>query len=150
MDETDLKILSVLQREARVANQDLAERVGISPSPCLRRLRKLERDGTIERYVALLNPEAVGKGFQAFVELRMEHQNPSFASRLEAEIKKLPEVKECYLMAGAWDYLLRVVVSDLEEFRTFLMNKLSKVPGVVNVQSRICMKTTKFSTELLL
>ena len=148
LDETDLKILKVLQSDARITNQELAERVGISPSPCLRRVRKLEQDGVIERYVTLVNPKAVSRGQHAFVEVRLEQQNRALTEKFEAEIQKLPEVLECYLMAGEWDYVLRVVVPDLEELRNFHMNKLGKVPGITNVKSIICMKQAKFSTEL--
>jgi DNA-binding Lrp family transcriptional regulator len=148
LDETDINILKVLQRDARITNQDLAERVGISPSPCLRRVRKLEQDGVIERYVTLVNPKAVGRAQQAFIEVRLEHQNRALTERFEAEVQKLPEVLECYLVAGEWDYMLRVVVTDLDELRNFHMNKLGKVPGISNVKSNICMKQAKFSTEL--
>lgn len=148
LDETDLKILKILQSDARVTNQDLAERVGISPSPCLRRVRKLEQDGVIERYVTLINANAVGRGQQAFIEVRLEHQTRALTERFEAEMQKFPEVLECYLVAGEWDYVLRVVVPDLEELRNFHMNKLGKVPGITNVKSNICMKQAKFSTEL--
>jgi len=148
LDETDIKILKVLQRDARITNQDLAERVGISPSPCLRRVRKLEQDGVIERYVTLVNAKAVGRAQQAFIEVRLEHQNRALTERFEAEVQKLPEVLECYLVAGEWDYMLRVVVTDLDELRNFHMNKLGKVPGISNVKSNICMKQAKFSTEL--
>jgi Lrp/AsnC family leucine-responsive transcriptional regulator len=148
LDETDLKILKILQADARVSNQDLAEQVGISASPCLRRVRKLEQDGVIERYVTLVNPKAVGRGQQAFIEVRLEHQNRVLTERFEAEVQKFPEVLECYLVAGEWDYVLRVAVPDLEELRNFHMNKLGKVPGISNVKSNICMKQAKFSTEL--
>jgi Lrp/AsnC family leucine-responsive transcriptional regulator len=149
-DETDRKILLVLQADARISNQDLAERVGISSSPCLRRVRRLEQDGVIQRYVTLLNPHAVGRALEAFVEIRLEHQNPASVEMFEAEIRKHPEVLECYLMAGEWDYLLRVVVADLEELCNFHMNKLAKVPCVSNLRSNVCMKKVKYSTELLL
>jgi DNA-binding Lrp family transcriptional regulator len=86
LDETDLKILKILQADARISNQELAERVGISASPCLRRVRKLEQDGVIERYVTLINPNAVGRGQQAFIEVRLEQQNRALTERFEAEV----------------------------------------------------------------
>jgi len=89
LDETDIKILKILQADARISNQELAERVGISPSPCLRRVRKLEQDGVIERYVTLVNAKAVGRGQQAFIEIRLEHQNRALTERFEAEVQKL-------------------------------------------------------------
>jgi Lrp/AsnC family leucine-responsive transcriptional regulator len=149
-DETDLKILLALQTNARISNQDLAQRVGISSSPCLRRVRRLEQEGVIQRYVTLLNAHAVERSLEAFVEIRLEHQNPASVEMFEAEIQKHPEILECYLMAGEWDYLLRVAVKDLEELCNFHMNKLAKVPCVSNLKSNVCLRRVKYSTELLL
>ena len=148
LDEIDLHILEVLQRDGRISNQDLADKVGLSPSPCLRRLRQLETDGVVQKYVALVSPKAVGHGLHAFVEVRLDRQTRASVDKFEAEILKLPLVLECYLMAGDWDYVLRVVVHDLEEFRDFHMNFLSKIPGVGNVKSNISMKQVKYSTAL--
>lgn len=148
LDEIDLRILNVLQRDGRISNQDLADLVGLSPSPCLRRVKHLEKSGVVEKYVALVNPTAVERGLQAFVEVRLDRQTRAAVDRFEAEILKHPEVLECYLMAGDCDYLLRVVVHDLEEFRDFHMNSLAKIPGVGNVKSHISMKQVKYSTAL--
>ena len=148
LDEIDLHILEVLQRNGRISNQDLADEVGLSPSPCLRRVRELESNGVVEKYVALVNPEAVGHGLQAFVEVRLDRQTRASVDKFEAEIVKLPQVLECYLMAGDWDYVLRVVVRDLGALRDFHMNFLGKIPGVGNVKSNISMKLVKYSTAL--
>jgi DNA-binding Lrp family transcriptional regulator len=148
LDETDLHILEILQRDGRISNQDLADQVGLSPSPCLRRLRQLESEGVVQKYVALVSPTAVGHGLQAFVEVRLDRQTRVSVDKFEAEILKLPQVLECYLMAGDWDYLLHLVVRDLEEFRDFQMNFLTKIPGVGNVKSNISMKQVKYSTAL--
>jgi len=102
----------------------------------------------VQKYVALVSPTAVGHGLQAFVEVRLDRQTRVSVDKFEAEILKLPQVLECYLMAGDWDYLLRVVVRDLEEFRDFQMNFLTKMPGVGNVKSNISMKQVKYSTAL--
>ena len=150
LDETDLRILSVLQTNARISNQELADRVGITPSPCLRRVRQLELDGVIEGYFALINPRSVGRALQAFVEIKLDHQIKAAVDSFEAEIRKFPEVLECYLMAGDWDYLLRVAVADLEEFRDFHMSRLARIPGISNVKSNIVMKQAKRSAELAL
>jgi len=147
LDEIDLKILAALQKDARISNQLLAECVGLSPSPCLRRVRQLEEDGVIRRYVTLLDPRALGRGLHAFVEVRLDRQTRASVDRFEAEIVKFPEVLECHFMAGDADYLLRVVVKDLDEFRAFHMNKLVKVPGVANVKSSISMKQIKYTAE---
>ena len=150
LDEIDLHILDVLQRDGRISNQDLADEVGLSPSPCLRRLRQLESSGVVQKYVALVSPTAVGQGLQAVVEVRLDRQTRGSVDKFEAESLKLPQVLECYLMAGDWDYVLRVVVHDLEEFRDFHMNFLAKIPGVGNVKSNISMKQVKYSTTLSL
>ena len=150
LDEIDLHILDVLQRDGRISNQDLADEVGLSPSPCLRRLRQLESSGVVQKYVALVSPTAVGQGLQAVVEVRLDRQTRGSVDKFEAESLKLPQVLECYLMAGDWDYVLRVVVHDLEEFHDFHMNFLAKIPGVGNVKSNISMKQVKYSTALSL
>jgi DNA-binding Lrp family transcriptional regulator len=144
----DLRILEVLQRNGRISNQELADEVGLSPSPCLRRVRLLEADGVVQGYVALLDPIAVRQGLQAIVEVRLEHQTSATVARFEKEILKYPQVLECYLLAGDWDYALRVVASDLADFREFCVNELAKIAGVGNVKSSICMKQVKYSTVL--
>jgi DNA-binding Lrp family transcriptional regulator len=148
LDEIDRRILEVLQREGRISNQDLADRVGLSPSPCLRRLRQLERGGVIERYAALLSPPAAGYGLNALIEVRLDRQRTVSVERFEREILKHPQVLECDLLAGEWDFILRVVAKDLDEFREFCVNTLSKIPGVGNVRSSISMKRVKYSTVL--
>jgi len=148
MDETDYRILDVLQKDGRISNQDLADRVGLSPSPCLRRTRLLECSGAVQKYVALLNPRAVGRELQAIVQVRLDHQTSASVSRFEKEILGYPQVLECDLVAGDWDYVLRVAVRDLEEFREFCVNSLSKIAGVANVKSNISMKQVKYSTAL--
>jgi Lrp/AsnC family leucine-responsive transcriptional regulator len=148
LDEIDSHILDVLQRDGRISNQDLADQVGLSPSPCLRRVRLLESGGVIEKYVALVNPMAVGRGLQAIVEVRLDRQTSAAVARFEKQILKYPQVVECYLMAGDWDYMLRVVARDLDEFREFCVNSLAKIDGVGNVKSNISMKQVKYSTAL--
>lgn len=148
LDEIDLKILDVLQKDGRISNQDLADRVGLSPSPCLRRVKSLESAGVIQRYVALIDPAAAGRTLQAIIEVRLDHQTSAAVDRFEKEILKHPQVLECYLMAGDWDYILRVIFRDLDEFREFCVGALSKIPGVSNVKSNICMKSVKFTTAL--
>jgi Lrp/AsnC family leucine-responsive transcriptional regulator len=148
LDEIDYRILDVLQADGRISNQDLADQVGLSPSPCLRRMKLLEQNGIVQKYVALVDPAAIGKGLQAIVEVRLGQQTGATVGRFEKEILKYPQVLECYLMAGDWDYVLRVVVRDLEEFREFCVNSLASIPGVGNVKSNICMKQVKYSTAL--
>jgi DNA-binding Lrp family transcriptional regulator len=146
IDETDCRILELLQKDGRISNQDLADRVGLSPSPCLRRTRLLESGGVVQKYVALLNPGAVGRGLQAIVQVRLDHQTSTAVDRFEKEILKCPQVLECDLIAGDWDYVLRIAVRDLAEFREFCVNSLAKIGGVANVKSNISMKQVKYST----
>jgi Lrp/AsnC family transcriptional regulator, leucine-responsive regulatory protein len=148
LDEIDRKILDVLQRDGRISNQELADQVGLSPSPCLRRMKLLESSEIIQGYVALLDPVAVERGLQAIVEVRLDRQTSSSVAIFEKEILKYPQVMECYLIAGDWDYVLRVVARDLDEFREFCVNSLAKIAGVGNVKSNICMKQVKYSTAL--
>ena len=116
LDEIDHKILNVLQKNGRISNQELADQVGLSPSPCLRRVKVLEESGTIQGYVALLDPAAVGRNMVAIVQVRLDHQTSSSVIRFEKEILKYPQILECDLLAGDWDYVLRVAVRDLDEF----------------------------------
>ena len=148
IDAIDKRILSILQTNGRISNQDLADRVGLSPSPCLRRVKALQAAGIVQRYVALVDPGAVGQGLQAVVEVRLDRQTSDSVARFEKEILKFPQVLECYLMAGDWDYVLRVVARDLDEFREFCVNRLARIAGVGNVKSNISMKQVKYSTAL--
>jgi Lrp/AsnC family leucine-responsive transcriptional regulator len=147
LDSIDLDILKALQDNARIANVDLAEKVNLSPSPCLARVKALERGGFISRYVTLLDPGAVGLGVSVFVQVRLEKQVESSLNVFEKAVAGRPEVMECYLMTGASDYLLRVVVSDLHEFQSFVTH-LSKIPGVGNIQSSVALKQVKYKTAL--
>jgi Lrp/AsnC family leucine-responsive transcriptional regulator len=147
-DAIDNRILAILQANGRISNQDLADQVGLSPSPCLRRVKGLEARGTVQRYVALVDPSAVGQGLQAVVQVRLDRQTVDSVTRFEKEILKYPKVLECYLVAGDWDYVLRVVARDLDDFREFCVNRLAKIAGVGNVKSNISMKQVKYSTAL--
>ena len=147
LDLIDWNILALLQDDARVSNVELAEKVNLSPSPCLARVRALENKGYINRYVALLKPEAVGLGVSVFTQVRLERQNEASLKAFEKAITARPEVMECYLMTGGSDYLLRVVVSDLVEFQNFVM-ELSKIAGIGNIQSSISLKEVKYKTAL--
>jgi DNA-binding Lrp family transcriptional regulator len=148
IDAIDNRILSILQTDGKISNQDLAERVGLSPSPCLRRVKALEARGIVQRYVALVDPSAVGQGLQAVVQVRLDRQTVDSVTRFEEEILRHPQVLECYLVAGDWDYVLRVVARDLDDFREFCVNRLAKIAGVGNVKSNISMKQVKYSTAL--
>jgi Lrp/AsnC family leucine-responsive transcriptional regulator len=148
LDDIDRKILAALQENGRIANVDLADAVHLSPSPCLTRVKALERDGFIGRYVTLLNPASVGLGVNIFVQVRLEKQIESSINAFEKAAGSRPEVMECYLMTGTSDYLLRVVVPDLDEFQTFVTGFLSKIPGIGNIQSSVALKQVKYETAL--
>jgi DNA-binding Lrp family transcriptional regulator len=148
LDATDWKILAALQEDARISNVDLAQRVGLTPSPCLTRVRELERTGLIGRYVTLLDPGALGLTLSVFVQVRLEKQVEQSLERFEAAIRGRPEVMECYLMTGASDYLLRVVVADMAALERFIVDFLSRIPGIGNIQSSFALKQVKYQTAL--
>jgi len=147
LDSIDWNILSALQENARISNVDLADQVHLSPSPCLARVKALEQEGFISRYVTLLNAQAVGLGVSVFVQVRLEKQVESSLNVFEKAIASRPEVMECYLMTGTSDYLLRVIVADLQEFQRFVTD-VSKIPGVGNIQSSVALKQVKYKTAL--
>jgi Lrp/AsnC family leucine-responsive transcriptional regulator len=147
LDSIDWKILSVLQENACIPNVELADRVGLSPSPCLTRVKTLEREGFISRRVALLDPGAVGLGVSVFVQVRLEKQIEPTLTVFEKAVAERLEVMECYLMTGVSDYLLRVVVSDLQEFQRFVTD-LSRIPGIGSIQSSVALKQVKYNTAL--
>ena len=148
LDSIDRKILEVLQDDARISNVDLAGRVGLSPSPCLRRVRELEESGVVRRYVALLDPGAVGLGVSVFMQVSLERQAEQGLDAFEKRILSRPEVLECYLITGDADYLLRVVVPDVAAFERFLLDHLTRIPGVASVKSSFALKQVKYRTSL--
>ncbi|MEX2207213.1 MAG: Lrp/AsnC family transcriptional regulator [Myxococcota bacterium] len=148
IDPIDRNILSILQEDARISNLDLARRVGLSPSPCLRRVRELERSGLVRRHVTLLDPQALGLGVSIFIQVRLDRQIERSLETFEAAVLLRPEVMECYLMTGDSDYLLRVVVPDVPAFERFLVEHLTRVPGVANLRSSFALKQVKYTTAL--
>jgi Lrp/AsnC family leucine-responsive transcriptional regulator len=148
LDSIDWKILAVLQENARVANVELAENINLSPSPCLARVRALERNGFIRRYVTLLDPRSIGLGVNVFIQIRLERQVESALATFEKAVAPRPEIMECYLMTGTTDYLLRVVVSDLDAYSELITEFVAKIPGVGNIQSSVAFKQVKYKTAL--
>ncbi|GIT19799.1 MAG: Lrp/AsnC family transcriptional regulator [SAR202 cluster bacterium] len=148
LDNTDRRILRVIQEEARVSNSELAERVGLSPSPCWRRVRTLEENGVIERYVTLVNAKAVGLPINVFATVTLEKQAESALELFEKAVKKRPEVMECNLMTGEFDYLLRVVVPDLAAYERFLMDHLTRIKGIASIKSSFSLKQVSYKTAL--
>ena len=148
LDAIDQRILAMLQDNARITNVDLAEASGISMSPCWRRVRELEKRGVILRYVTLLDPAAVGLPVSVFIQVSLEKQVEMVLDNFECVILERPEVMECYLMTGDADYLLRVVVADLEAYERFLLDHLTRIPGVANIRSSFALKQVKYRTAL--
>jgi len=148
LDATDWRILDRLQNDARLTNVELAKAVHLSPSPCLARVRALEEDGLISRYVTLLDPVKVGLTVSVFISVSLEKQVESALEIFERAIRDRPEVMECYLMTGDADYLLRVVVPDVPALERFILDFLTKVPGVGNIRSSFALKQVKYKTAL--
>lgn len=148
LDSFDRRILHELQHAGKLTNVDLATRVGLSPSPCLARVRQLEEAGIIAGYVALLDAEKLGGAVSVFVSVTLERQSEQALAVFEQAVAALPEVMECYLMTGDSDYLLRVVVRDTAALKDFILDKLTKTPGVANIRSSFALKQVKYSTAL--
>ena len=148
LDNIDRRILTALQNNARISNVELARMVGLSPSPCLRRVKTLEDCGVIQRYVSLLDQGAVGFPVSVFVNVTLERQVESALEQFETAIGKRPEVLECYLMTGDADYLLRVVTSDLASYERFLVDHLTRIPGVSSIKSSFALKQVSYRTAL--
>jgi Lrp/AsnC family leucine-responsive transcriptional regulator len=143
MDATDRAILAHLERDARLSNTELAERVHLSPSPCLRRVRNLERTGVITGYHAAVDPRAVGRGFQILLHIEMTVQDRATIEAFEARISQLDEVVEARRMFGRPDYLLWVAVTDLDAYERLYMERLADLPGVARTNSQFTMRTIK-------
>jgi Lrp/AsnC family leucine-responsive transcriptional regulator len=148
LDDIDRKILTALQRDGRMQNIELAKVVGLSPSPCLRRVRLLEEAGVIDRYVAVLNPAKIGKRLTLFVRIWLKAQDEDTIEYFIAEVLKLPEVLECYLMLGDCDVLVRVVADDIDAYRRFQSEHLSRIKGVQNVKTDLPSQVVKQTSEL--
>jgi Lrp/AsnC family transcriptional regulator, leucine-responsive regulatory protein len=148
LDEIDIKILRTLQEQARISNVELAEHAGLSPAPCLRRVRALEEAGVIRRYVTLVNPGAVNLNVTVFVQITLDLQVEGRLEIFEQAIMRRPEVLECYLMTGDADYLLRVVVPDVSAYERFLRDSLTRIESAAGIKSSFALKQVKYSTAL--
>ncbi|AOI86720.1 MULTISPECIES: Lrp/AsnC family transcriptional regulator [Burkholderia] len=148
LDAIDRRILRALQRNSNQTNAELAQQAGLSATPCLRRVHLLEEQGVIDAYVALLNPAAVDLRFTAFVRVTLERQDKTTVERFAREMEQAPEVLECHLMAGSYDYLLRVIARDLDDYQRFQMETLTQIEGVRNVETEIPLKRIKQTVRL--
>lgn len=143
MDAIDRQIVRALQQDGRISNQDLADRVGLSPSPCLRRVRALERSGILRGYAAIVDQERYGLPVDVFVSISLESQRDEALEAFEAAINRLDAVMECYLMTGTRDYLLRVVCDGLKSYERFTREKLARLPGVRSIESSFALGQVK-------
>jgi Lrp/AsnC family leucine-responsive transcriptional regulator len=148
LDAIDRKILEHLQADGRMSLSDLAAKVGLSSSPCLRRVRSLERAGVISRYVAVLDQRAVGLPVSVFVSIKLEKQRQESLDRFAKAIARWPEVLECYLMTGPRDYWLRVVVPDLAAYERFVKQKLTRLEGIASIESSFALEQVKYTNVL--
>ena len=156
LDATDRRILAILQENGRLSNQEIAERVNLSPSPCLRRIRRLEESGVIRSYVALLDAQKLGLDLLAYVNVRLEKRGPTAAGRegvthaelFRAAVQTWPEVVACHAMTGDMDFLLRVQVEDMAHFSRFVQDQLLHHPSVIDVKSSFSLDTFKETTAL--
>lgn len=143
LDRIDLKILSVLQENARIPITELAERVGLSVTPCSERIKTLEKEGVIMGYYARLNPHTLGLGLLVFVELKLSSKSGAIFSKFKQEILKLPNVLECHLVSGDFDYLVKARIAQMSEYRTLLGDILLTLPGAQESRSYIVMEEVK-------
>ena len=148
LKDVDKRILEHLQTNARLSNVELAGQVALSPSPCLRRVRNLEKRGVVKGYVALVDQVAVGLPVSVFVQVSLERQTEPMLEQFESALQVRPEVMECYLMTGDADYLLRVVAQDLAAYERFLLQHLTRIPGVANIRSSFALKQVVYKTAL--
>ena len=148
LDATDRRILGVLQKEGRITNADLSERVNLSPSACHRRVQRLEEDGFIAAYVALLDTRKMGRPTTVYVEITLQGQADDLLDAFEQAVAKVPDILECHLMAGTADYLIKIIAEDTEDFARIHRQFLSRLPGVRQMQSSFALRTVVKTTAL--
>jgi Lrp/AsnC family transcriptional regulator, leucine-responsive regulatory protein len=148
IDATDRRILNVLQKEGRITNAELSERVNLSPSACHRRTQRLENEGYIAAFVALLDARKLGRATTVFVEITLQGQAEELLDAFEKEVARIPHILECHLMAGSADYLLKIMVEDTEDFARIHRQFLSRLPGVRQMQSSFALRTVLMTTAM--
>ena len=148
MDRYDKRIIDALQRDGRISNKQLAQLVNLSESACLRRVRALEDSGLIERYVAMVDQARAGLPGDVLVHIGLHREEQSELAAFEEAVRNIPEVMECYLMTGEFDYLLRIVVADMADFERIHKDALTRLPGVARVNSSVAIRTVLKKTEL--
>ena len=148
LDATDRRILGVLQKDGRITNADLSDQVNLSPSACHRRVERLEKDGFMAGFVALLDARRLGKPTTVFVEITLQGQADDLLDAFEREVARIPDILECHLMAGTADYLLKIMAEDTEDFARIHRQHLSRLPGVRQMQSSFALRTVVKTTAL--
>jgi Lrp/AsnC family transcriptional regulator, leucine-responsive regulatory protein len=148
LDKIDCELLNHIQSDAKMANTELADKLGLSPSPCLRRVKSLENNGVIKRYVGIIDPVLVGLPISVFVTVSLRNQGRAALEEFESHIKDYEEIMECYLMTGNSDYLLRVAVPDMESYEQFLLDKITTIPCVGNIESSFSLKQVIYRTAM--
>lgn len=145
MDEIDKSILRSLQENGRLTNQDLADRVNLSPSPCLRRVKNLEADGLITGYTALVDQKRYGLPLTVFLRIRLERHSEDVVQAFEREVQRIDNILDCYVVTGEADYVLRVIVESLEAYEQFIRHRVQRIPGVASIDSSFAYGTVKQS-----
>ena len=149
LERYDRQILEIIQQDGRISNQDLADRIGLSPSPCLRRVRTLEESGLITGYRALLDAKKLGLSLMALIGISMDQHTPERFANLEAAIDQIPEVLECLLITGQQsDYQLKVVVTDMDAYQDLLLNKITRIQGVTGVHTSFVLRKVVYRSSL--
>lgn len=148
LDAIDRRILQTLQQDGKLTNNELAERVGLSASPCLRRVKQLEEEGVIHHYAALIDPQKVNLGLTVFARIWLKGQDEKTVNHFIDSVMDIPEIVECQLMAGDCDFFLRIVVADLDAYRKFQIQRLNKISGIQNVKTEIPLQKIKLTTAL--
>ena len=148
LDAVDLRILAELQQDGSLSNVELARRVHLSASPCLTRVRSLEAQGVIQRYVALADPKALGLGLNVFISISLKEQSKQALAEFEQRIAEHDEVMECYLMSGDSDYLIRVAVADIAALERFIVDQLTPIAGIEKIRSSFALKQVRYKTAL--
>ena len=148
LDRYELQILNLLQEDCSLSNADIAERVGLSPSPCWRRIERMERDGIIARRVAIVDRKKVGLNAQVFAQIKLNAHGRANLDEFTAAIRGFPEVLECYVLMGTVDFMLRIIAQDIEAYERFFFDKLSHLPGVQEINSTVALSEIKATTAL--
>jgi Lrp/AsnC family leucine-responsive transcriptional regulator len=150
LDRTDYRILEILQRDGRITNVDLAEQVHLSPPPCLERVKRLEREGYIERYVGILNPYKLNAGLLAFIQVTLHSTASEDLKEFNKAVRRLEQVQECHMVSGGFDYLIKARASDMQAYRDFLGNELAAIPNLRETHTYVVMQEVKVENSIVL